>query len=102
VRRAGRPDRRRRLVPHPEGAPAETIKLFQFHVDPAHRGIGTGPHTACVEEWRADRRTTAVLDVYADHQRARAFRAARGWTPGPDHPAAPDDHHLALRLQVRP
>lgn len=88
----------------PEGAPAETIKLFQFHVDPAHwgAGIGTALHTACVEEWRADRRTTAVLDVHVGNQRARAFYAARGWAPDPDHPAAPDDHHLALRLRIRP
>ncbi|HET9379497.1 MAG TPA: GNAT family N-acetyltransferase [Streptomyces sp.] len=86
----------------PQDGPAETVKLFQFHVDPDHwgTGIGTALHTACLEQWRADRRTTAVLDVHTGNRRARAFYAARGWTPDPGHPPAPGDHHLALRLPV--
>ncbi|MDG9715099.1 GNAT family N-acetyltransferase [Streptomyces sp. DH24] len=86
----------------PRGAPAETIKLFQFHVEPAHwgTGIGSALHAACVEEWRADRRTAAVLDVHVGNLRARAFYARRGWVPDPHTPPAPDDHHLALRFAV--
>ncbi|WP_320776038.1 GNAT family N-acetyltransferase [Streptomyces sp. CRN 30] len=87
----------------PQDGPAGTVKLFQFHVDPGRwrAGIGTALHTACVEQWRADGRATAVLDVHADNRRAQAFYARRGWVPDPEHPPAPDDHHLALRLDVR-
>ncbi|GAA2506682.1 GNAT family N-acetyltransferase [Streptomyces longisporus] len=86
----------------PEGAPADTVKLFQFHVDPDHwrSGIGTALHTACADQWRADGRRTAVLDVHVDNQRAQAFYARRGWVPDPEHPPAEGDHHLFLCLPV--
>ncbi len=86
----------------PEGAQADTVKLFQFHVDPDRwrSGIGTALHTACVEEWQADGRRTAVLDVHVDNQRAQAFYARQGWVPDPDNPPAEGDHHLNLRLCV--
>lgn len=86
----------------PEGAPADTVKLFQFHVDPGHWrcGVGTALHTACVEQWRADARHTAVLDVHAGNRRAQAFYARRGWVPDPDDPPAENGHHLVLRFRV--
>ncbi|WP_133910318.1 GNAT family N-acetyltransferase [Streptomyces sp. NBC_00582] len=86
----------------PEGADADTVKLFQFHVDPDHwrAGLGTALHTACVEEWRADGRRTAVLDVHVDNGRAQAFYARQGWFPDPENPPAQDDHHLFLRFSV--
>ncbi|MET9389413.1 GNAT family N-acetyltransferase [Streptomyces sp. NPDC006624] len=86
----------------PEDGPADTVKLYQFHVDPARwrRGAGTALHTACVEEWRADGRRTAVLDVHVDNLRAQAFYARQGWRPDPDHPTAEGDHHRCLRLTV--
>ncbi|MPY40370.1 GNAT family N-acetyltransferase [Streptomyces phyllanthi] len=85
-----------------QGAPADTVKLFQFHVDPDHwrTGIGTALHTACVERWRADGRSTATLDVHVDNRRAQAFYARQGWTPDPAYPPAEDDHHLFLRFDV--
>ncbi|UIR17284.1 GNAT family N-acetyltransferase [Streptomyces spinosirectus] len=86
----------------PEGAPAKTVKLFQFHVDPDHwrTGVGTALHTACVEQWQADGRTAAVLDVHVDNHRAQAFYARQGWVPDPENPPAEDDHHLFLRFAV--
>ncbi|MER5434597.1 GNAT family N-acetyltransferase [Streptomyces sp. NPDC002588] len=86
----------------PEGEAAETVKLFQFHVDPDHwrAGIGTALHDACVEQWRADGRRHAVLDVHVDNQRAQAFYARQGWYPDPENPPAADDHHLWLRYSV--
>jgi ribosomal protein S18 acetylase RimI-like enzyme len=86
----------------PDGAPADTVKLFQFHVDPDHwrSGIGTALHAACVEEWRADGRRTAVLDVHADNERAQAFYARQGWFRDPENPPAEGDHHLFLRFTV--
>ncbi|MEU3518601.1 GNAT family N-acetyltransferase [Streptomyces sp. NPDC006654] len=83
----------------PEDGPAGTVKLFQFHVDPGRWGAGIGRalHAACVEQWQADGRRTAVLDVHAGNRRAQAFYARLGWVPDPDHPAAEDDHHLHLR-----
>ncbi|MDO0932094.1 GNAT family N-acetyltransferase [Streptomyces sp. DG2A-72] len=80
----------------PEGAPAESVRLFQFHVDPDHwgSGIGTALHTACVEQWRVDRKRTAVLDVHVDNQRARAFYGRRGWV------AEPFDGSRHLRLHL--
>ena len=86
----------------PEGATGETVKLFQFHVDPGHwrAGAGTALHAACLEQWRADGRRTAVLDVHADNRRAQAFYARRGWVPDPEHPPAEGDHHLCLRYAV--
>lgn len=86
----------------PEGAPADTVKLFQFHVDPDHwrSGVGSALHAACVEEWQADGRRTAVLDVHVDNRRAQAFYARQGWIPDPENPPAEDDHHLNLRFSV--
>ena len=86
----------------PEGAAADTVKLFQFHVDPAHwrAGVGTALHTACVEKWRADGKRTAVLDVHVDNHRAQAFYARQGWFPDPANPPAQGDHHLFLRFSV--
>jgi ribosomal protein S18 acetylase RimI-like enzyme len=80
----------------------ETVKLFQFHVDPDHwrSGIGTALHTACREQWRADGRRTAVLDVHTDNRRAQAFYTRQGWVPDPEHPPADGDHHLYLRYTV--
>lgn len=85
-----------------EGAPAGTVKLFQFHVDPGHwrAGIGSALHAACVEQWQADGRRTAVLDVHVDNRRAQAFYARQGWTPDPENPPAEGDHHLFLRFDV--
>ncbi|WP_208614233.1 GNAT family N-acetyltransferase [Streptomyces yokosukanensis] len=86
----------------PDGAPAHTVKLFQFHVDPDRwrSGIGTALHAACVEEWRADGRRTAVLDVHTDNTRAQGFYARQGWVPDPENPPAEGDHHLFLRFSV--
>ncbi|MDX3798499.1 GNAT family N-acetyltransferase [Streptomyces sp. AK04-3B] len=86
----------------PEGAPAHTVKLFQLHVDPGHwrAGIGTALHAACVEQWRADGRRTAVLDVHVDNRRAQAFYARQGWVPDPERPPAEGDHHQWLRFRV--
>lgn len=87
----------------PEGAPSGTVKLFQFHVAPDHwrSGIGTALHAACVEQWRADGRRTAVLDVHVGNERAQAFYARRGWVPDPENPPAEGDHHLFLRCGDR-
>ncbi|MEU9408055.1 GNAT family N-acetyltransferase [Streptomyces sp. NPDC048281] len=86
----------------PEGATGETVKLFQFHVDPDRwrAGVGTALHTACLEQWRADGRRTAVLDVHVDNRRAQAFYARQGWMPDPENPPAEGDHHLYLRYTV--
>ncbi|MFE0508602.1 GNAT family N-acetyltransferase [Streptomyces sp. NPDC058964] len=86
----------------PEGAPAETVKLFQFHVEPDQwrSGIGTALHSACVEEWQADGKRAAVLDVHTDNVRAQAFYARQGWVPDPENPPAEGDHHLFLRFSV--
>ncbi|MBP2053343.1 ribosomal protein S18 acetylase RimI-like enzyme [Streptomyces griseochromogenes] len=86
----------------PDGAPADTVKLFQFHVDPDHWrcGIGMALHAACVEEWQADGKRTAVLDVHTDNARAQAFYARQGWLPDPENPPAEGDHHLFLRFAV--
>lgn len=86
----------------PDGAPVETVKLFQFHVDPDHwrGGIGTALHAACVEEWQADGKRTAVLDVHVDNRRAHDFYARLGWIPDPENPPAEGDHHLYLRFSV--
>ncbi|MBA2948390.1 GNAT family N-acetyltransferase [Streptomyces himalayensis] len=86
----------------PEGAPADTVKLFQFHVDPGQWRcrVGTALHAACVEQWQADGRRTAVLDVHVDNHRAQAFYARQGWFPDPENPPADGDHHLDLRYSV--
>ena len=85
-----------------EGAPADTVKLFQFHVDPAHwrAGNGTELHAAGVEQWKADGKHTATLDVHVDNRRAQAFYARLGWVPDPENPPAEGDHHLYLRFSV--
>ncbi|MFJ9816492.1 GNAT family N-acetyltransferase [Streptomyces sp. NPDC101151] len=85
-----------------DGAPADTVKLFQFHVDPGHwrSGIGRALHAACVEEWHADAKRTAVLDVHVDNRRAQAFYTRQGWIPDPENPPAEGDHHLFLRFRV--
>ncbi|MGW3143409.1 N-acetyltransferase family protein [Streptomyces sp. NPDC001177] len=86
----------------PDDAPAETVKLFQFHIDPDHwrSGLGTALHRACVEEWQADGKRTAVLDVHVDNARAQAFYTRQGWVSDPDNPPAEGDHHLFLRFSV--
>ncbi|MFE2357305.1 GNAT family N-acetyltransferase [Streptomyces parvulus] len=86
----------------PEGGAADTVKLFQFHVDPDHwrTGLGTALHAACVEQWQADGRRAAVLDVHVDNRRAQAFYARLGWVPDPENPPADGDHHLFLRFRV--
>ncbi|MFI8834025.1 GNAT family N-acetyltransferase [Streptomyces afghaniensis] len=83
----------------PEGVPADTVKLFQFHVDPDHwgRGVGTGLHTACVEAWTSGGKRTAVLEVHVDNRRAQRFYRRHGWVP---EPAEPGDHHLTMRLSL--
>ncbi|MCX5335101.1 MULTISPECIES: GNAT family N-acetyltransferase [unclassified Streptomyces] len=83
----------------PEGAPAETVKLFQFHVDPDRwrSGVGTALHTACVEQWQADGKRTAVLEVHVDNARAQAFYTRQGWAP---HPVEAGHHHLRMTLPV--
>jgi ribosomal protein S18 acetylase RimI-like enzyme len=85
-----------------EGAPADTVRLFQFHVDPDRwrAGIGRALHAACVEEWQADGKRTATLDVHTDNLRAQAFYARLGWVPDPENPPEEDDHHLYLRYTV--
>jgi RimJ/RimL family protein N-acetyltransferase len=85
-----------------DGAPADTVRLLQFHVDPDRwrTGIGTELHAACVEEWQADEIRTATLDVHIGNERAQAFYARQGWTPDPAHPPAEGDHHLYLRFSV--
>lgn len=86
----------------PPDTPADTVKLFQFHVDPDNwrTGIGTALHAACVDHWRAETRTTAVLDVHVDNARAQHFYARQGWRPDPAHPLGEGDHHRFLRFAV--
>jgi ribosomal protein S18 acetylase RimI-like enzyme len=86
----------------PQNTPPDTVKLYQFHVDPDawRHGIGTALHTACVEQWRVDGRRTAVLDVHVDNHRAQAFYARQGWVPDPEKPPAEGDQHLFLRFAV--
>ncbi|MFF7772311.1 GNAT family N-acetyltransferase [Streptomyces massasporeus] len=83
----------------PQEAPADTVKLFQFHVDPDHwrAGVGTALHAACVEEWRADGRRTALLEVHVDNRRAQEFYRRQGWVP---EPAGPGDHHMRMRFAL--
>ncbi|MEV0739247.1 GNAT family N-acetyltransferase [Streptomyces sp. NPDC050549] len=82
----------------PDGGPADTVKLFQLHVDPDRwrAGLGTALHAACVEQWRADARRTAVLDVHVANGRAQAFYVRQGWVADP----ADGDHHLGMNLAV--
>ncbi|WP_203730870.1 GNAT family N-acetyltransferase [Streptomyces sp. SID12501] len=87
-----------------EGAPADTVKLFQFHVDPDlwRAGIGTDLHAACAARWRADGLLAATLDVHIDNRRAQAFYRRLGWVPDPENPPAEGDHHLFLRYGMKP
>ncbi|MEU8653098.1 GNAT family N-acetyltransferase [Streptomyces sp. NPDC048737] len=86
----------------PEDAPVDTVKLFQFHVDPDRwrAGVGTALHAACVRQWRADGKDTALLDVHVGNLRAQDFYARQGWFPDPANPPAEGDHHLFLRFPV--
>ncbi|MFD5544692.1 GNAT family N-acetyltransferase, partial [Streptomyces sp. NPDC127079] len=45
----------------PEGGPAGTVKLFQFHVDPGRwrAGVGRALHAAGVGRWEADGKRAA-------------------------------------------
>lgn len=83
-----------------ENAPADTVTLFQFHVDPDHwrAGIGADLHAACVEQWRADGKRTATLDVHVDNERAQVFYARQGWTR--DREPVADEHHVTLGFTV--
>ncbi|MFJ7180741.1 GNAT family N-acetyltransferase [Streptomyces massasporeus] len=83
----------------PRDAPADTVKLFQFHVDPDRwrAGVGTALHAACVEEWRADGRRTALLEVHVGNRRAQEFYRRQGWVP---EPAGPGGHHLRMRYAL--
>ncbi|MBB6416744.1 GNAT family N-acetyltransferase [Streptomyces sp. AK010] len=83
----------------PQDAPTDTVKLFQFHVDPDHwrAGVGTALHAACVEEWRADGRRTALLEVHVGNRRAQEFYRRQGWVP---EPAGPGGHHLRMRFAL--
>ncbi|GGR27559.1 N-acetyltransferase [Streptomyces cinereoruber] len=76
--------------------------LSQLHVSPARwrRGIGGELHDACVEIWHAAGAPWARLEVFDKNERARAFYAARGWTPDPETPRNGD--HLVLRLTLGP
>jgi ribosomal protein S18 acetylase RimI-like enzyme len=82
----------------PQDGPAQTVELFQFHVDPGRwrTGLGTALHAACVEQWRADGRRSAVLGVHVDNERAQAFYTRQGWVAGP----SDGGHHLEMRLPV--
>ncbi|MGW6569374.1 N-acetyltransferase family protein [Streptomyces sp. NPDC054975] len=79
-----------------------TVTLTQLHVRPDHwrRGVGTELHTACLDAWRAEGLTEARLLVFEPNERARAFYAARAWTPDPDAPRS--GTHLVLRLTLAP
>jgi len=83
-----------------DDAPADTVTLFQFHVDPDRwrTGIGGELHAACVEQWRADGKLTGILDVHVDNERAQAFYARQGWVQ--DREPVAGEHHVTLRLSV--
>lgn len=83
-----------------ENDPADTVTLFQFHVDPDHwrTGIGADLHAACVEEWQADGKRAATLDVHVDNERAHAFYARQGWSRDRDPVAG--EHHVTLGFTV--
>ncbi|MGW0907668.1 N-acetyltransferase family protein [Streptomyces sp. NPDC002853] len=84
----------------PEGEAADTVTLFQFHVDPDHwrAGVGAALHAACVEEWRADGIREATLDVHRENARAQAFYARHGWRTA--EPGEGAGTHLRMRLSV--
>ncbi|KOG66782.1 GCN5-related N-acetyltransferase [Streptomyces griseoflavus] len=89
---------------HEDGAPADTVKLFQLHVDPDNwrGGIGTALHRTCVAGWQSDGIATAHLEVYWHNQRARAFYTRHGWQPDETRRPTPDATHLDLILPVGP
>ncbi|WP_434091115.1 GNAT family N-acetyltransferase [Streptomyces flaveus] len=70
--------------------------------NPGHwrSGIGAELHAACVEQWRADGKRAATLEVHVDNQRAQAFYARQGWAPDPEQPPGEGDHHLSLTYAV--
>ncbi|MFG2866213.1 GNAT family N-acetyltransferase [Streptomyces sp. NPDC048338] len=76
------------------------MTLTQLHVRPDRWRLGVGGelHAACLDAWRAAGVRTARLEVFEKNERARAFYAAHGWVPDPDHPR--DGSHLVLRLTV--
>lgn len=82
----------------PQGEAADTVVLFQFHVDPDHwrAGVGTDLHAACVEEWRADGVRTATLDVHRENRRAQAFYVRHGWQAADEGAGS----HLRMRLSL--
>ncbi|MFI6086394.1 GNAT family N-acetyltransferase [Streptomyces sp. NPDC051218] len=84
----------------PEGEAADSVTLFQFHVDPDHwrAGVGAALHAACVEEWRADGIREASLDVHRENRRAQAFYVRHGWRPEEAGESA--STHLRMRLTV--
>lgn len=84
----------------PDGEAADTVTLFQFHVDPDHwrAGVGAALHAACVEEWRADGIRKASLDVHRGNTRAQAFYVRHGWRPEEAGEGA--STHLRMRLTV--
>ncbi|MEW2166004.1 GNAT family N-acetyltransferase [Streptomyces sp. NPDC007084] len=91
-----------------EDAPADTVTLHRFHVDPGHwrTGLGSALHAACVEQWQADGKRAALLDVPFGDPRARAFYARLGWVPDTadtadtERPAAGGDRPVPLRYAV--
>ncbi|OKI08241.1 GNAT family N-acetyltransferase [Streptomyces sp. CB02923] len=87
-----------------DGAPEDTVTLFQLHVDPDNwrDGIGTALHRACVAGWQEAGVTTARLEVYWHNQRARAFYTRHGWQPDASRRPAPDATHLDLVLPLSP
>ncbi|MEV8022979.1 GNAT family N-acetyltransferase [Streptomyces sp. NPDC086554] len=84
----------------PDGDAADTVRLFQFHVEPAHwrAGVGAALHAACVEQWRADGIREACLDVHRENRRAQSFYARHGWRPAER--ADGGGTHLRMRLAV--
>ncbi|MFD4478119.1 GNAT family N-acetyltransferase [Streptomyces sp. NPDC058471] len=84
----------------PEGEATDTVRLFQFHVDPEHwsAGVGTDLHDACVEEWRADGIRAASLDVHRENRRAQVFYARHGWRR--EAPGGGTGTHMCMRLSL--
>lgn len=90
-----------------DGDPADTVTLFQFHVDPDQwrSGLGTALHAACVEQWRADgrmdRRTRCACRQRAGAGLLRPAglgrRAVRRRTPPGDAPAPDGGMKRAVR-----
>ncbi|MEV7862233.1 GNAT family N-acetyltransferase [Streptomyces hirsutus] len=74
----------------PPEAPADTVKLFQFHVDPDHwrTGIGTALHAACVEEWRANGLRTPPYSTCTSTT-AASRPSTPAWAGPPTRPVRP-------------